>query len=116
MHDPWFLVVVIQPLIPVLVIGYQGAQMIWKGQLIERLAQQVDYRVTPFRHDYVFDEVKLFPFAMLIKTATGDTDVNVRIEFQIAAEGVQRTEDANHEPMLFSKILQGACRQFAQLL
>ena len=53
---------------------------------------------------------------MLIKAATGDAGVNVRIEFQIAAEGVQRTEDANHEAMLFSKILQGACRQFAQLL
>ena len=53
---------------------------------------------------------------MLIKTAAGDTDVNVRIEFQIAAKGVQRTEDANHEAMLFSKILQGACCQFAQLL
>ena len=71
-----------------------------------------NYRETPFRHDYVFDEVKLSPFAMLIKTAAGDTDVNVRIEFQISAKGVQRTEDANYETMLFSKILQSACRQF----
>ena len=80
------------------------------------MAQQVDYRVTLFRHDYVFDEVKLSPFAMLIKTAAGDTDVHVRIEFQISAKGVQRTKDANYETILFSKILQSACRQFAQFL
>ena len=86
MHDPWFLVIGIEPLIPVLVTGYQGAEMIWKGQLIERLAEQVDYRETPLRHDYVFNEVKLFPFSMLIKAVTGDTDVNVCIEFQIAAK------------------------------
>ena len=84
------------------------------------LPEQVSHTIAPLFHDGGFWKVERLPLGIVIvKTTTGDREVNMDVPLQVTPKGMQDSENTREHTFVIGKGLNGFGRygnQFAQQL